>query len=253
MLASPRVMGNVHLSPVTCHEPMREIALDTETTGLDPASGHRVVEIGCVEMIGHVRTGSHFHTYLNPERDMPPEAERIHGLSAEFLKDKPTFKVVARAFLEFVGDAPLVIHNAAFDLKFLNYELDQLGLPLIDFARATDTVLIARKMFPGSPANLDALCKRFSIDTSARTKHGALLDAELLADVYLELKGGRQSSLLNKPESVSHEPRATSHEPLAFTGHTDLPERHFPPSSEELATHKAMIEKLKNPLWGMVG
>jgi DNA polymerase III subunit epsilon len=165
---------------------MREIALDTETTGLDPSSGHRVVEIGCVELMGHVRTGNHFHTYLNPERDMPREAENIHGLSSTFLADKPLFKTIARAFLEFIGDDPLIIHNAAFDLKFLNAELNALDLPLIEFARATDTVLIARRMFPGSPANLDALCKRFNIDTSARTKHGALLDAELLADVYLE-------------------------------------------------------------------
>jgi DNA polymerase III subunit epsilon len=233
---------------------MREIALDTETTGLDPASGHRVVEIGCVEMHGHIRTGNHFHTYLNPERDMPREAENIHGLSSDFLKDKPTFKVVARAFLEFIGDAPLVIHNASFDLKFLNYELNTLDLPLIDFARATDTVLIARKMFPGSPANLDALCKRFSIDTSARTKHGALLDAELLADVYLELKGGRQSSLLGKPASTNpDEPRATSHESLSFTGHTAIPARNFPPSSEERAAHKAMVEKIKGAIWSAAG
>jgi DNA polymerase-3 subunit epsilon len=232
---------------------MREIALDTETTGLDPASGHRVVEIGCVEMHGHIRTGNHFHTYLNPERDMPREAENIHGLSSAFLKDKPTFKVVARAFLEFIGDAPLVIHNASFDLKFLNAELNALDLPLIDSARATDTVLIARKMFPGSPANLDALCKRFSIDTSARTKHGALLDAELLADVYLELKGGRQSSLLGKPAASNHEPRTTNREPLAFTGHTALPARNFPPSSEERAAHKAMVEKIKGAIWGAAG
>lgn len=230
---------------------LREIVLDTETTGLDPASGHRVVEIGCVEMIGHVRTGSHFHTYLNPGRDMPPEAERIHGLSGAFLKDKPVFKTVARAFLEFIGDSPLVIHNAGFDLKFLNYELDVLGLPLIGMERATDTVLMSRKMFPGSPANLDALCKRFNIDLSARTKHGALLDAELLADVYLELKGGRQSSLLAKEVASRQSPVAG--EPLEFTGHTDIPVRRFPPSSEELAAHKAMMEKLKNPVWAVAG
>ncbi|MFM9891076.1 MAG: DNA polymerase III subunit epsilon, partial [Rickettsiales bacterium] len=171
---------------------MREICLDTETTGLDPFSGHRIVEIGAVEMINQVRTGNHFHVYLNPERDMPREAENIHGLSISFLSDKPKFREVARSFLEFIGDDKLVIHNAAFDLKFLNAELDVARLPTIDAARATDTVLIARKKFPGSPANLDALCKRFSIDTSARTKHGALLDAELLAEVYLELRGGRQ-------------------------------------------------------------
>jgi DNA polymerase III subunit epsilon len=180
---------------------MREIALDTETTGLDPSSGHRVVEIGCVELMGHVRTGNHFHTYLNPERDMPREAENIHGLSSTFLADKPLFKTIARAFLEFIGDDPLIIHNAAFDLKFLNAELNALDLPLIEFARATDTVLIARRMFPGSPANLDALCKRFNIDTSARTKHGALLDAELLADVYLELKGGKRLGVFGNVRS----------------------------------------------------
>lgn len=231
---------------------MREIALDTETTGLDPNSGHRIVEIGCVEMRGHIRTGNHFHTYLNPEREMPREAENIHGLSTAFLKDKPLFRKIAQAFLEFIGDSPLVIHNASFDLKFLNYELNALDLPLIDLTRAIDTVLIARKMFPGSPANLDALCKRFAIDTSARTKHGALLDAELLADVYLELKGGRQSSLLGK--AVASEALSVAcDQPLVFTGHISIPERHFPPSSEELAAHKAMVEKLKSPLWAMVG
>ena len=152
------------------------------------------------------------------------------------------------------GDSPLVIHNAGFDLKFLNHELNALDLPLIDFERATDTVLIARKMFPGSPANLDALCKRFSIDLSARTKHGALLDAELLADVYLELKGGRQASmvsLMTQTVSVTSDSITldSSEILLGFTGHTDIPERHFPPSSEELAAHKAMVEKLKNPIW----
>jgi DNA polymerase-3 subunit epsilon len=227
----------------------REIVLDTETTGLDPFSGHRMVEIGCVELMGHIPTGNHFHTYLNPERDMPREAENVHGLSGEFLKDKPLFKTVARAFLEFIGDAPLVIHNAGFDLKFLNAELDSLGLPLIKPERAIDTVIIARKMFPGSPANLDALCKRFSIDTSARTKHGALLDAELLADVYLELKGGRQSSMLSNPKEASAQSQNPNPQSLTFIGHTDLPARSFPPSSEELAAHKNMLEKIKNPLW----
>lgn len=226
---------------------MREIVLDTETTGLDPFSGHRLVEIGCVEMIGQVRTGNYYHTYLNPERDMPREAENVHGLSAEFLKDKPLFKTVAPSFLAFIGDSQLVIHNASFDLKFLNAELDVLNLPLIPMDRAIDTVLIARKKFPGSPANLDALCKRFSIDTSARTKHGALLDAELLADVYLELMGGRQASLaMEIYKETSAEAAETV---LTFSGHTNIPTRHFPASSEEQAAHKAMLGKLKNPIW----
>ena len=229
---------------------MREIVLDTETTGLDPASGHRIVEIGCVEMIGHIRTGNHYHTYLNPERDMPMEAQNIHGLTSEFLKDKPLFRNVASSFLEFVGDSPLVIHNAGFDLKFLNHELNALDLPLIDFARATDTVLIARRMFPGSPANLDALCKRFGVDATARTKHGALLDAELLADVYLELKGGRQSSMagLMQASATVHDGQGIE---LTFSGHSDIPVRHFLPSLEEIAAHKAMIDKLKDPIWRM--
>lgn len=225
---------------------MREVVLDTETTGLDPFSGHRVVEIGCIELINHVRTGNFFHTYLNPERDMPREAEAVHGLSAEFLKDKPRFAEVAGAFLEFIGDDPLVIHNAAFDMKFLNAELAVAKRREIDFERAIDTVLIARKKFPGQPASLDALCKRFNIDLTARTKHGALLDSELLADVYLELLGGRQSSL----GLVADESAAGGSEcALAFTGHTDIPHRKFPPSLDELAAHEAMIGKLKNPLW----
>ena len=230
---------------------MREIVLDTETTGLDPHSGHRLVEIGCVEMHGHIRTGNHYHVYLNPERDMPKEAENIHGLSSAFLADKPLFKNVARSFLEFIGDSPLIIHNASFDLKFLNAELDTVGLPLIAMDRAIDTVIMARKMFPGSPANLDALCKRFSIDTSARTKHGALLDAELLADVYLEMKGGRQSTLMSALTGPTSQASGDDGDgpSLVFSGHTDIPVRQFPPSSEEAAAHRTMLEKIKNPVW----
>ncbi|PZP86213.1 MAG: DNA polymerase III subunit epsilon [Azospirillum brasilense] len=223
---------------------MREIVLDTETTGLDPFSGHRVVEIGCVELINHVRTGNHFHTYLNPQRSMPREAENVHGLSEEFLKDKPLFRQVASAFLEFIGDSPLVIHNAAFDMKFINAELNVAGKAEIPMARAIDTVLLARQKFPGQPASLDALCKRFSIDLTARTKHGALLDSELLADVYLELLGGRQSTLGLAQEEARKESAA-----LAFSGHTDIPPRSFPPSLEELAAHQTMLAKLKKPLW----
>lgn len=225
---------------------MREIALDTETTGLDPYSGHRVVEIGCVEMVNHVATGNVFHVYLNPERDMPPEAERVHGLTSQFLADKPLFKTIANAFLAFIGESKLVIHNAAFDLKFLNAELEKEDFPLIDANRAIDTVLIARQKYPGQPASLDALCKRFNIDLTRRTKHGALLDAELLADVYLELKGGRQSALLLRKEFEIEEEEAAG---IGFRGHTAIPERHFPASAEEKAAHLALLEKIKNPIW----
>lgn len=171
---------------------MREIVLDTETTGFDPESGDRIVEIGGVELFNHVATGETYHQYINPERDMPEEAFQVHGLSEEFLGDKPKFAEIGQAFLDFVGDAKLVIHNASFDMKFLNAELKWMGLPQLPFDQAIDTLAIARKKFPGSPASLDALCRRFGIDNSSRTLHGALLDSEILAEVYLELIGGRQ-------------------------------------------------------------
>ena len=172
---------------------MREIVLDTETTGFEPSEGHRIVEIGAVELYNHVPTGRTYHQYICPERAMPQEAFAVHGLGDDFLRDKPKFAQVALAFLDFVGpDSTLVIHNAAFDMKFLNAELGWAGMPLLDNGRALDTVAMARRKFPGSPASLDALCRRFSIDNSARTLHGALLDAEILAEVYLELIGGRQ-------------------------------------------------------------
>jgi DNA polymerase III subunit epsilon len=223
---------------------MREIILDTETTGMDPYSGHRIIEIGCIEMISRARTGKFFHTYLNPERDVPIEAERVHGISTQFLLDKPVFSEKVDQFLEFVGDARLVIHNASFDMRFLNAELEKCGFAPIAFERATDTVLMARKKFPGSPANLDALCKRFSIDLSARTKHGALLDAELLAEVYIELMGGRQVVMFGA------EAQSTSMSQLSSeaTGGI-LPPRIFSPTPEELAAHAAMLAQLKNPLW----
>lgn len=174
---------------------MREIVLDTETTGLEPLEGHRIVEIGGVELFNHLPTGRTYHQYINPTRDMPDEAFAVHGISAEFLADKPVFARIGQEFLDFVGDAKLVIHNAAFDMKFLNAELGWAGLPLLSDHQAVDTLLIARKRFPGSPASLDALCRRFGIDNSAREKHGALLDSEILAEVYLELVGGRQPDL----------------------------------------------------------
>ncbi len=171
---------------------MREIVLDTETTGFEPSEGDRLVEIGGVELIGHVPTGRTYHQYINPQRSMPKEAFQVHGLGDEFLSDKPLFLDIAQAFLDFIGDSKLVIHNAAFDMKFLNAELGWVNKPLLPMDQAIDTLQIARKKFPGSPASLDALCRRFGIDNSSRTLHGALLDSEILAEVYLELIGGRQ-------------------------------------------------------------
>lgn len=171
---------------------LREIVLDTETTGFEPSEGHRIVEIGAVELLNHMPTGRTYHQYINPERPMPKEAFEVHGLGDDFLRDKPVFKAIARDFVEFVGEAVLVIHNAAFDMKFLNAELQTLGHPGLPMSQALDTLALARRKFPGSPATLDALCRRFGIDNSAREKHGALLDSELLAEVYLELIGGRQ-------------------------------------------------------------
>ena len=184
---------------------MREIVLDTETTGLDPDSGDRIVEIGAVELLGHVPTGNTYHQYVNPEREVPKEAVDVHGLTDDFLRDKPAFGAIAQDFLTFIGDAKLVIHNAAFDMKFLNAELRWLSLSQIDEKRAVDTLEIARRKFPGSPASLDALCRRFGIDNSKRTLHGALLDSEILAELYLELIGGRQPDLLlaTKDEAAS--------------------------------------------------
>ena len=181
---------------------MREIVMDTETTGLDPFDGHRIVEIGGVELLNHMPTGRTYHQYINPQRDMPQEAFQVHGLSEEFLRDKPVFAEIARDFLDFIGDARLVIHNASFDMKFLNAELSWLNLPPLPDAQALDTLVIARKRFPGSPASLDALCRRFGIDNSSRTLHGALLDSEILAEVYLELIGGRQPDLVLSPEAT---------------------------------------------------
>jgi DNA polymerase-3 subunit epsilon len=222
---------------------MREIVFDTETTGLDPYAGHRIVELGAVELINHVPTGRHFHRYLNPERPMPKEAEQIHGLTDGFLKDKPLFKTEAAAFLEFIGESPLIIHNAAFDMKFINAELEWAGFTMLEGARALDTVLLARQKFPGQSASLDALCKRFAIDLSARTKHGALMDAELLAEVYLELLGGRQVAL-----GLERERGAVMLQKDAPLRQA-IPKRHFPPSAEEIAAHKRMLEKIKNPIW----
>ena len=181
---------------------MREIVLDTETTGLDPFQGHRLVEIGCVELVNRIPSGQTFHRYLNPERDMPAEAENVHGLSGEFLKDKPLFVHIADEFVAFLGDAPLVIHNAAFDIGLLNAEFERAGHPPIGRERMIDTLLLARRKHPGVSNRLDDLCQRYAIDNSRRTKHGALLDAELLAEVYVELIGARQAQLVLSQTAV---------------------------------------------------
>ncbi len=222
---------------------MREIVLDTETTGLDPNSGHRIVEIGCVETRHHITTGESFHVYINPERDMPEEAFNVHGLSEQFLSDKPVFAEVVEDLLSFIGDAPLVIHNADFDMKFLNAELKRVGRPLLDRDRAVDTVTMARRKFPGAQANLDALCRRFEIDLSRRDKHGALLDAELLADVYLQLRGGAQPGL----ELAGDASRAGG--ASVVVERQARPPRAHAPSTEELAAHAALVESLKDPVW----
>ncbi len=175
---------------------MREIVLDTETTGLDPYQGHRVVEVGCIELLNRIPSGQSFHRYVNPQRDVPPEAFAVHGLGVEFLKDKPLFAEVADELIAFIGEAPLVAHNASFDLGFINAELERAGRAVLARDRIIDTLLLARRKHPGSPNRLDDLCARYGIDNSRRTKHGALLDAEILAEVYLELIGGRQAQLI---------------------------------------------------------
>ena len=221
---------------------IREIVLDTETTGLDPDAGHRIVEVACVELINHLPSGRTFQRYLNPERDMPTDAQAVHGLTTEFLSGQPVFASVVSEFLEFIADSPLVIHNAEFDLKFVNAELTKLGFPRLVARRALDTVQLARRKFPGAPASLDALCARFSIDNSSRTLHGALLDAQLLSEVYLELIGGRQATI----ELVAGPIAA------AVVTKSDLPirpVRPHAPSPEELAAHAALLQQIKTPLW----
>ncbi|MBK9080630.1 MAG: DNA polymerase III subunit epsilon [Rhizobiales bacterium] len=180
---------------------MREIVFDTETTGFDPATGDRLVEIGCVELINQIPTGATYHVYINPEREMSEGAFAVHGLSTEFLSDKPRFADVADAFLEFVGDARLIAHNAEFDIRFIDFELTRLGRPAIGMGRAIDTLALARRKHPGAANSLDALCARYGVDNSRRVKHGALTDAEILAEVYAELTGGRQSALLLSAEA----------------------------------------------------
>ena len=232
---------------------MREIAFDTETTGLDPRSGDRLVEIGGVELINHVATGRTFHVYINPERDVPEGAFAVHGLSTEFLSDKPKFAEVADDFLAFVGDATLVIHNASFDMGFINMELGRLGRPPIPQNQVLDTLAMARRKFSSGPYSLDALCSRFGIDNSRRTKHGALLDSELLAEVYLELLGGRQTALglMDEAERKSGGASQETGGPLVAAPARPRPQPLAPRLTEdEKAAHAAFIAKMgDSALW----
>ena len=223
---------------------MREVVLDTETTGLEPAHGHRVVEVGAVELVNHIPSGKSFQRYLDPERDMPEDAERVHGLTRAFLAGHRCFAEEADALLAFIGDAKLVMHNASFDLGFLNAELERIGKPPIPPARTLDTLALARRKYPGAPASLDALCKRFGIDRSAREKHGALLDAALLTEVYLELIGGRQPRL--ELQRTAAAPPDAAGTPRAARARTPRPHA---PSEAEATAHAAFVATLKDPIW----
>jgi len=229
---------------------MREIVFDTETTGFEPGEGHRIVEIGCVELVDHFPTGKTLQFYLNPERDVPIESQRVHGLSGEFLSDKPLFAAVAEEFIAFIGDAPLVIHNASFDIKFINAELARVGREPIPLARSIDTIEIAKRKIPGARYSLDELCKRFGVDLSARSKHGALLDAQLTAEIYLELVGGRQKGFMLAPAEIAsadlgQAPAAARQRPEKLTPRI---------TAAELEIHAAFVAKELGPdaIWSRV-
>lgn len=227
---------------------MREIVFDTETTGLSPAGGDRLVEIGCVEMIGRVETGRSYHCYFNPQRAMPSEAEAVHGLSDTFLSDKPLFADRADELLDFIGDSPLVAHNASFDFGFLNHELQRSGRATVCLSRMVDTLVLARSRHPGAKHSLDALCTRYGVDRSHRVKHGALLDAQLLAQVYIELTGGRQIGLGLIAEQVASV--AVGHGSSRPVGDLVVrPPRPHAASPAEVARHRAFMTKIVNPLW----
>jgi len=242
---------------------MREIIFDTETTGFDPKNGHRLVEIGCIEMVNRVATGAVFHAYCHPERDMPAEAEAVHGLSIAFLSDKPKFVEHAPGLIEFLGDAPLIAHNAAFDFGFLNAELGAVGFEAISLDRMVDTIAIARRKHPGAKLSLDALCSRYGIDRSHRTKHGALLDAELLAQLYVELLGGRQiglelaadappSGTIQSHQSFTNSSPILATSDLAGAGAIPRPfraPRPHSPSEAELARHAQFMAGFGDPIW----
>lgn len=222
---------------------MREIIFDTETTGFDPMQGDRLVEIGCVEMLDGVLTGRQYHVYLNPERDVPPQAAAVHGLTTAFLRNKPVFAEEAGNFMDFIGNDRLVAHNASFDMNFVNFEIKRLGFPAIEPVRVVDTLQIAREKFPGSPASLDALCKRFGVDNSNRDLHGALLDAQLLAHVYIELTGGRQRAL----DFVAEEETIRVDGIVQTSMVVSRTSRLIALTNE--AEHEALLDLIKEPLW----
>jgi DNA polymerase III subunit epsilon len=222
----------------------REIVLDTETTGLDPLSGHKIIEIGCIELKNKVKTGNFFHVYINPDRDVPMEAYRVHGISTEFLLDKPRFSDVFEKFLGFLEDSPLIIHNAPFDLKFLNYELKQLGVSNLS-SKVIDTLVMARTKLPGAPASLDALCRRYNVDNSKRQKHGALLDCELLAEIYMHLTGGAQAVIeFGEHITASNEKMGENKGEKKFRE-----ARSFLANQQELEAHQELMQKLDIKVW----
>lgn len=228
---------------------MREIIFDTETTGFDPLSGDRMVEIGCIEMVGRVMTGATFHCYFNPERAMPAAAEQVHGLSDVFLSDKPLFAAKAEELLAFIGDSPLVAHNASFDFGFLNMELESAGFQRVDLSRMIDTVALGRSKHPGAKLSLDALCTRYGIDRSHRTKHGALLDAELLAQLYIELTGGKQIGLELASEASSAASPTQARDSLVPTERPFRPARPHAPSDAELERHRLFVATIPDAIW----
>lgn len=224
----------------------REIVLDTETTGLDIDSGHRIIEIGCVELINKVRSGVVFHEYINPCRDVPYHSTKIHGITDEMLKDKPVFEEIAQKFIDFISDSTLVIHNAGFDVKFINMELGKLNHNFISSSRVVDTLSMARRKFMGSPASLDALCKRFNISLESREVHGALVDAELLAKVYVEMTGGLQISFFQNTEQSRDQVIEKNNNSV---GKKYYKPRNFSLSQEEIDAHRELLKSIKNPIW----
>lgn len=232
---------------------MREIVLDTETTGLEHELGHRIIEIGAVELINHIPTGNHYHVYINPERDIDARASEVHGITLDQLKDKPVFAEIADDFLRYINNATLVIHNANFDMGFINAELERLKKTAISAERVIDTLLMARKKYPGGQASLDALCKKFGIDLSGRDQHGALTDADLLALVYIELIGGKQPDLMGAVNSDLNNDNLNLNEtlgkPTKANHEIKWPLREFPENIDELSAHQKFIQTIENPLW----